>query len=63
MRVRDPRSGRALPADGLEVEDSAFWRERLADGSVVAEQQPATAPAARTTKGPARRGRQPRAET
>lgn len=32
--VRMPEGG-TLPAEGMEVEHSLFWRRRLADGDVV----------------------------
>ena len=41
-RVLDPATRRELAPEGLLVEDSEFWRRRLADGDVIE----ATAPAA-----------------
>lgn len=34
--VRDPSTGRAIPAEGIEVaDDDIFWRRRLDRGDVV----------------------------
>lgn len=38
--VRDPANGRALPADGAEVELNTYWVRRLRDGDVVEGTQP-----------------------
>ena len=32
--VRDPKTRERLPESGALVQDSSFWRRRLADGSV-----------------------------
>lgn len=50
--VRDPATGRPLPAEGAEVEGSSYWLRRLSDGDVVdasTEKKPAARkPAAKT---------------
>jgi hypothetical protein len=33
--IRDPHTGRVLPAEGGEVPEDNFWVRRLRDGSVV----------------------------
>lgn len=38
--VPDPQAGDLLPAEGRVVQDSAWWRRRLADGDVSAEPAP-----------------------
>jgi hypothetical protein len=36
MRVRDPATGRLIPATGIEVESTnTFWRKRIRQGDVV----------------------------
>jgi hypothetical protein len=42
MTIRDPKTRRALPADGAEVKLTSFWVRRLRDGDVVPA--PALAP-------------------
>ena len=49
--VRDPQTGRALPADGALKEKSAYWLCRVRDGDVRV--QPATKPAAQAPSKPA----------
>lgn len=46
-KIKCPKSGRVLPAEGGEVEATTFWRRRLAAGEVkegkkpVADKKPA----------------------
>jgi hypothetical protein len=36
LKVRDPRTKRTIPDEGIEVPDTdSFWLRRLADGDVV----------------------------
>ncbi|HBN7019221.1 TPA: DUF2635 domain-containing protein [Escherichia coli] len=35
LSVRCPVRGEALPKNGAEVPDNAFWRRRLRDGDVA----------------------------
>jgi hypothetical protein len=42
LKVRDPKSGLHLSADGQRVPRDSYWLRRLADGDVIE----ATAPAA-----------------
>jgi hypothetical protein len=52
-RVRDPRTGAVIPAEGIEVTNETYWQRRLAAGDVVldepaAEKAPRTAATKRT---------------
>jgi hypothetical protein len=39
--VRDPTTMQLLPEDGRDVPNNPFWRRRVRDGDVVAEDLPA----------------------
>lgn len=41
--LRDPRTRRIIPAEGLEVEANSFWLRRLAQGDVTSEPAPSEA--------------------
>lgn len=43
-------AARHLPAEGAVVNDTAFWRRRIADGEVTLAEQPEPTPP-KTTKG------------
>jgi hypothetical protein len=40
LKIRNPATGRHLPPEGLEVDDSVYWRRRLAEGDVVRVEVP-----------------------
>ena len=46
LLVRDPITGRPLPADGAEKPLSSYWRRRIKEGSVTKGQQSASRRAA-----------------
>ncbi len=35
LLIRDPKTKRLLPEEGLEVKESTFWLRRLKEGDVV----------------------------
>ena len=43
LRVRDPRTGQPLPAQGAETPVSGYWVRRLRDGDVLASRPPEAA--------------------
>lgn len=49
LTVRDPITRKPLPAEGDDVQNSSFWRRRIAEGSVV---EVASAGKARRSKSP-----------
>lgn len=34
-KVRNPATGQPIPAEGIQVEKSAFWTRRINDGDVT----------------------------
>jgi hypothetical protein len=42
--IRDPRTMRALPAEGGRVPDNTFWRRRLNKGEIVELPEPKATP-------------------
>lgn len=42
--LRMPEGFGTLPAEGMEVEDSLYWRRRIADGDVLLGPAPASKP-------------------
>ncbi len=52
LLVRNPETGRYLPAEGEEVEHGPFWLRRLADGEVTVREgpKPRRAPRAASTE-------------
>lgn len=36
LKIMDPKTGAALPFRAVEVEDTSYWRRRIADGDLIA---------------------------
>lgn len=50
--IRDPATGLPIPAQGVGVPATPFWRQRLSHGDVVATTEAETAPAEISAKSP-----------
>lgn len=39
LKIVDPETNRALPVEGLEVEQTTYWLRRLSEGDVILSEE------------------------